>query len=92
MALGFFRRRQKVVLIIMVLLMVAFLLPSSIRGCFQRDPRKFVVGTVGDTKITAGMRQAAEAEMRLLRESSLALGTFPPRRFGEDEFFIFLHD
>jgi len=90
MALGFFRRRQKVVLIIMVLLMVAFLLPSSIRGCFQRDPRKFVVGTVGDTKITAGMRQAAEAEMRLLRESSLALGTFPPRRFGEDEFFIFL--
>lgn len=86
MALGFFRRRQKLVLIIMVLLMVAFLIPGSIRGLFERKPYKVAIGHAGDDKITQGMLLSADADIRILtRWLALGAGLRP----GEMAFVAF---
>lgn len=89
MALGFFRRRQKLVILVMVLLMVAFLIPTGIRGCFEPDRLKVAVGSVGKRKITVRMMRAAERDVRLLRDW-LGLGRFSPPRPGEAGFVTFL--
>ena len=68
MALRFFYRNQKIVFGVMVLLMVAFLVPSTIRGCGRRDPGKRVIGHSGDEKITLRMVQNAAGELELLRD------------------------
>ena len=68
MALRFFYRNQKIVFGVMVLLMVAFLIPSTIRGCGQRDPGKAVIGHSGGEKITRRMVGNAAGKINLLRD------------------------
>ncbi len=89
MALGFFRRRQKLVIFLMVLLMVAFLVPTGIRGCFERSGINQPIGHVGKHKLTLGMKRAADMDLRLLHDW-LGLGQFQPPRPGELAFFTFL--
>ena len=68
MALRFFYRNQKIVFVVMVLLMIAFLVPSTIRGCGQRDPGKTVIGHSGSEKITVRMVGNAAGKINLLRD------------------------
>ncbi len=86
MAFKFFRRRQKMVLIVMVLLMVAFLVPSLFEGISGGRGRGMVVGYIGDEKVTAGMIEAAEVDLRLLIQTMrMGMG----RRVGENAFTRF---
>src|SRR4030042_247536 len=68
MALGFFRRRQKLVMILMVVLMVAFLIPTGIRGLFSPDPSQTPIGEVAGKKIPHYMLLEADMQIRLLRD------------------------
>lgn len=86
MALGFFRRRQKLVLMVMVVLMVAFLVPSGIRGCFERHPQKEVIGWAGEKKITLAMQWTADADIKIL---SRWLGLGRRGLPGEGAFVLF---
>ena len=68
MALRFFYRNQKIVFGVMVLLMIAFLVPSTIRGCGQRDSGKTVIGHSGGQKITLRMVGNAAGKINMLRD------------------------
>jgi len=75
MAFAFFRRRQKLVLILMVLLMVAFLIPTAIRGLGQRQSRGKVIGTADGEKIRVRDLDRATADIGILA-NKLGLGRF----------------
>lgn len=68
------RKRQKWVMVVgMSLLMVIFLVQGAMSQ-FAPDPRKRVVGTIGDEKIRFGDMTLAEAEYSLLQEEDLFRG------------------
>lgn len=75
-AFGFFRRRQKMVLWIMVILMVAFLIPTGLRGLSESNPAKEVIGSAGETEITVGARREASTSLELYRRLGLTQGNY----------------
>jgi len=89
MALGFFRRHQKWVLLTMVLLMALWGVGSGIQGLFRRSHWKRTVGYAGTEKITLGMLQLAQDDIRILTEN-VRLGREGGRRRGEEAFRAFM--
>ena len=89
MALGFFRRHQKWVLLTMVLLMALWGVGTVVQGLFRSGGWKQPVGYAGQEKITLGMLQSAQGDIRILMDN-VRLGREGGRRRGEEAFRAFM--